>query len=715
MNKIKNLIGVVGVLAMLASCDTDKDVALFADDSQGIRINAYIGAPYTRSNPVGTDNEQKQFNKGDQVALSCEDGSVVYQLNDGKWELTDNYYLRWGAEPVTYSAWHPVSNSTTVTNFAMPVNQKTIENIASADYMTCVLKDAAPDENGMLQLPMQRKMAKVIFTLKGVAEGYRVQNVRIGSYTGYVAGTVAETTTRVLPYVTVPQGVKSGQNGTQYTAVVTPGEADDNAEFIVLNYRGEEYVISGMPSMQPGKEYRYELQIEGMRVSLSAPTVNDWTEGTVTTPSGAFEERLLFVKTQKTGTGDGLTWENAMGAQELRALLETKDNNQMDADNLDGQCFYLAGGTYILGNGAGEKVKIEYSGYKKQVEITIQGGYNPESTGRNLNDRNTTEYQTIFSGDLNDNNQTDDNNDCGLFLLGNQVNLKINGCTFMYLCSNAGGAIQVAHGNSGRAVLELNDCYFKKNRSTGNGGVITLSPGVAKLNHVQFVENSCKGRRAVFHIEDSRSHAFINNSSFFANACGDWWGGTINFGSGLPYIYIHNTTFADNTTSTDLFHGSVSGFLVNSTFVGVGSGSSYGMLRPGNGSELNIMNCIVLHKNNHPAFQSDNGGRIKSDGYNIIGNKIESNNYVTSEKDLYDQQWDASKLTWDADNGVYTWDGSWSGFNEKTSVAAIRQALANGGDLSKEFLQWIGEESLSTDQLGNVRDVNALWPGAYQK
>ena len=86
------------ILTGMAACDTDKEIAVFNEDSGAIKINAVIDAAYTRSNPTGTNEQQMQFNNGDQILLSCEDGSVTYMLSEGQWAPTDNYYLRWGNE-----------------------------------------------------------------------------------------------------------------------------------------------------------------------------------------------------------------------------------------------------------------------------------------------------------------------------------------------------------------------------------------------------------------------------------------------------------------------------------------------------------------------------------------------------------------------------------------------------------------------------------------
>ncbi len=74
-----------------------------------------------------------QFNNGDQILLSCEDGGVTYiccPKGNGLLQLT--IILGGGNEPVTYSAFYPVTEGTSVANFSLPINQQSLENLASA-------------------------------------------------------------------------------------------------------------------------------------------------------------------------------------------------------------------------------------------------------------------------------------------------------------------------------------------------------------------------------------------------------------------------------------------------------------------------------------------------------------------------------------------------------------------------------------------------------
>ena len=43
------------ILTGMVACDTDKEIAVFNEDSGAIKINAVIDAAYTRSNPTGTN------------------------------------------------------------------------------------------------------------------------------------------------------------------------------------------------------------------------------------------------------------------------------------------------------------------------------------------------------------------------------------------------------------------------------------------------------------------------------------------------------------------------------------------------------------------------------------------------------------------------------------------------------------------------------------
>ena len=344
--KITKLILAAYLLMSMAACDTDKNIAVYGEDSGAIQIEAAINTAFTRSNPGAAGDQQKQFNEGDEIQLSCEDGYLNYVLAGGKWVPTDNYYLRWGAEPVTYSAFYPVVSGASTTNFTLPTNQQRLENLAKADYMTCTVENATDDGSRILRLGMNRKMAKVIMTLADVGGQGKVQGVKIGSYQGYTNGEVVSGTSLISPFITVPEGGKAGQNGCTYTAIVAPGKAGTTDTFVSLNYLGEDLVLPGIPELKPAKCYEFTLKVEGSIITISEPIVSPWDSGTL--PGGDAEELQLaayYVKEQPAGNATGMDWDNAMGVDALRNLLQTNGNSDISNANavkLDGKKIYVA-------------------------------------------------------------------------------------------------------------------------------------------------------------------------------------------------------------------------------------------------------------------------------------------------------------------------------------------------------------------------------------
>ena len=81
----------------------------------------------------------------------------------------------------------------------------------------------------------------------------------------------------------------------------------------------------------------------------------------------------------------------AMSADYFRDLLSASSNADITnekAERLDGKNLYLAAGEYeLVKNDAG--IKMDYTSYNSSVDIYIEGGYDPESTGGDLSKRDT--------------------------------------------------------------------------------------------------------------------------------------------------------------------------------------------------------------------------------------------------------------------------------------------------------------------------------------
>ena len=711
--KITKLILAAYLLMSMAACDTDKNIAVYGEDSGAIQIEAAINTAFTRSNPGAAGDQQKQFNEGDEIQLSCEDGYLNYVLAGGKWVPTDNYYLRWGAEPVTYSAFYPVVSGASTTNFTLPTNQQRLENLAKADYMTCTVENATDDGSRILRLGMNRKMAKVIMTLADVGGQGKVQGVKIGSYQGYTNGEVVSGTSLISPFITVPEGGKAGQNGCTYTAIVAPGKAGTTDTFVSLNYLGEDLVLPGIPELKPAKCYEFTLKVEGSIITISEPIVSPWDSGTL--PGGDAEELQLaayYVKEQPAGNATGMDWDNAMGVDALRNLLQTNGNSDISNANavkLDGKKIYVAAGSYEMAK-ENSGVKIEYSGYSKQVEITIEGGYDPSSTGTDLTKRGVRKYTTAFVRNSGSGASATSNS---LLVLGNQTNIIFDGCTFngQYGLSDAGSvrAVFVAAGG-GDATLQLNNCVIKNfNRGsdggTDGGAAVKVSKGRVLLNDVEMVNNKATGRGGAITTTAANSFLFMNNCLLHENYAPTAWGTAIHAGNG--YVCMNNVTVLGTTATggnSITVNGDAYFMLANTTIVG-NSGNPNGVFRAGKNASLVVNSLFAKGAGNRTIY----AGNITSGGYNVYQAADAGWGAVATDTDYSSQTLPAATLT----DGVYQWTVTGTIDEFATKQAVIDAVKSFDATVGQQFINWVGENGFGVDQRGVARNVNKMQAGAY--
>ena len=711
--KITKLIVTACLLAGMAACDTDKDIAVYSEDSGAIRIEAVINTAFTRTNPGMAGEQQKQFNEGDEIQLSCEDGYLNYVLSDGQWVPTDNYYLRWGAEPVTYSAFYPAVNGASMLNFTLPANQQRLENLAKADYMTCTVENVTDDGSRILHLNMNRRMAKVIMTLADVSGQGKVQGVKIGSYQGYMNGEVASGTSLISPFITIPEGGKAGQNGCSYTAIVVPGKAEATATFISLNYLGEDLVMPGIPELQPGKCYEFTLKVEGSLISVSEPVVSPWDSGTL--QGGDVEELQLaayYVKEQPAGNATGMDWDNAMGVDALRNLLQTNGNSAVsnaNAAKLDGKKIYVAAGSYEIAK-ENSGVKIEYSGYGKQVEITVEGGYDPVSAGTDLSKRDIGKYTTAFVRNTGSGAAATSNS---LLVLGNQTNITFDGCTFngQYGLSDAGSvrAVFVAAGG-GEATLQLNNCVIKNfNRGsdggTDGGAAVKISKGKVLLNHVEIVSNKAKARGGAITATAANSYLYMNNCLLYENYAPASWGTSIHAGNG--YVCMNNVTIlgtAGTAGNSVTVNGDARFMLANTTIVG-NTGNPNGVFRSGARASLVVNSLFAKGAGSRTIY----AGNITSGGYNVYQAADAGWGATATDTDYSSQALPTAALT----GGVYQWAPTDVIDEFATKQAVINAVKSFDATVGQQFIDWVGEDGFAVDQRGTSRNAGKMQPGAY--
>ena len=722
---ISKIMAVLATMLAFSSCEKEKELLSFGSDERAIRIIPEIASPYTKSNPI-TDGKETEFNKGDMIALLCNDGHVTYKLTDKGWQITDNYYLRWGSAPVSYSAFYPATEkSTTFGNFELQSSQRTADRLAAADYMTCTVSDAVKTNDGSLRLKMERQMAKVSFTLSGIEGSARVQGFRVWTSTGFTEGQPNSDRMYISPYIAAAEGTVSGQNGTTYTAIIVPSEADASKVFVTFNYNGKDITLTGVPELKKGFRYDMNINIAGTIISIDSPSVAPWDESTIVIPGGDTEIVPLlpyFVKPVVSGNGNGLSWDNAMGMADFLKMIRQKSGTQAEsdenADNVDDRDFYFIGGTYSV-----EDIKVEYSGYGSRVKFRVHGGYDPASKGTDVSSRNS---ETVFDG----------SGSKRFLTLGNQTEPTFDGITFANLKSNGEGCILLAAGGSGDARVNFTNCTFRK--CTGSGGqnpILMVRKGFAKLNNVTF--DGCRaegGVRGLIRLAQKESRVYLNACTFINNTFGGGgFGLLVHLNDVGGNVCLHNVTFAGNDNgcgATGVVNGTGGMLIASSTIVASnGNPAIRCESNPNSGSRL--VNSLIIQEQDKTAIDMSSSGRkLKSLGGNVVVGGINVNGQyeASSNDDAFANRAAAAalKLEWNYGSRHYLWNGTTT--FTKFSLEQLRSAIksysnANTGKLyagsteiydgskaGEDFIKWLD----SINAFGIYKNSSAVWPGSYQ-
>ena len=277
----------LALMGALASCQSDDDFTVARPDN-AVSVNFSVGSlqATTRSNAIATDDTQRQFNQGDQISVSTNDQeAVLFQCTsteDQTWtEAVTNKFLLWTQPTLTFSAYYPVTTGTSMTAFTVPTDQSSVEKIALADYMTRQQVISRPEGGSDIQMQLERKMARVIVRISGFGSQYfddqkTVSNVRIYSEASGIAdGNPTGSSTEIQPYA---QG--NGGQGSTYTALVVPGYGDSGARFIKLtDGEGSTLLVKGIPELEAGNSYTFNLVVGKNRIEVASVTVQDWTTG----------------------------------------------------------------------------------------------------------------------------------------------------------------------------------------------------------------------------------------------------------------------------------------------------------------------------------------------------------------------------------------------------------------------------------------------------
>ena len=266
-SKILGIMGIVGLL--FAGCSSEDDIlSSFHNDPDAVHITAEVGKAsadgFTRSNPLGTPDEQKTFNNGDMISVKA-DGqeTVTYKLNKSEWEPQGGKFLKWESESMKFTAYYPATYTGGTPTQTLEYND--VADLVAADYMSFSDSIDKPKDNNALTLTMERQMARVVVEIKGFNNQY-------------ASGTEVNS-------VTINGTVKALKQGNMFYALMVPcATKQDDKEFLSLEVGtgNTKETLKGIPELVAGKSYTYQLTVGKNKVVVNGITVANWTTGEIT-------------------------------------------------------------------------------------------------------------------------------------------------------------------------------------------------------------------------------------------------------------------------------------------------------------------------------------------------------------------------------------------------------------------------------------------------
>ena len=269
MKIMRRLMGCAAAILALSACSESEDLlSAFHSDPNAVRITAQVGKAsadgFTRSNPLGTAEEQAKFNENDEISVKADGQDAVTYKYDGKeWQPQGNKFLKWEKETMNFTAYYPATFNGTITQ---PTEYNSLESLAAADFMS--LSGSQTNTNGnQLTLTMERKMARVIVEIASFNDQY-TKNATVNSLS--------------------ISGVKAFKHSDgKFYALIDPNYTPSTAPFLSLEVKDGESTTTEKYTTTPtafvaGKSYTYQLKVGKNKISVSGISVTPWNTKEIT-------------------------------------------------------------------------------------------------------------------------------------------------------------------------------------------------------------------------------------------------------------------------------------------------------------------------------------------------------------------------------------------------------------------------------------------------
>ena len=263
----KTILGIMGIVGLLfAGCSSEDDIlSSFHNDPNAVHITAEVGKAsadgFSRSNPLGDADDQKKFNTDDEISVKADgQDAVTYKFNGTEWIPQDDKFLKWESETMNFTAYYPASYAGGTPT--QPTEYTSEASLAAADYMSFSSSVNKPTDNNTLTLNMNRQMARVVVDIAGFNDQY------------------AGATVNNIKSVSI-KGVKAYKHSDKkFYALMVPCDAQSTENFLSLEVgEGNTETLTGIPVLEAGKSYTYQITVGKNKVVVTGITVKDWTTG----------------------------------------------------------------------------------------------------------------------------------------------------------------------------------------------------------------------------------------------------------------------------------------------------------------------------------------------------------------------------------------------------------------------------------------------------
>ena len=295
--KITRYMGAFAVIAMLAACSTDDELGANTAANE-VKIAATVGGNsiFTRSNPLGTKEEQTSFNENDAVSVTTEGKTVVYKKTGEVWAPANaGDYLVWTGNAQAFEACYPEKADESTTNsFSVgyvSADQSTVDKIEKSDYMISreTIEKAYIPSDRQLTLNFGRQTARVIVKVSGFGDEFKDLNPTLSAVEVYSKLKVPAGESDSYAAIKTYKKEESGNN--VFYALVSPGDANSTEKFLKLTVtyndgegnptQTKELYVTGIPALEKAESYTYDVRIGKDNAIIGSVSVTDWSTGSV--------------------------------------------------------------------------------------------------------------------------------------------------------------------------------------------------------------------------------------------------------------------------------------------------------------------------------------------------------------------------------------------------------------------------------------------------